>query len=236
MEVEVTSDISRSLALANNLVNGIESLVEDCSCGNAYIFNEFTSLEDLLDEEVEVGLSGCSNAVENLFELNDLIRYGLVRGVRVREGVLGVDYHMLYELAISTALENIIPYMKEISLKTAITGVEYMYIILKSGRALLLEGEANRVAIPAVSATLMIHTHSSICNPSANDLRTTLNLFFDGGLGSGITSPTCYYILFRVGPFTEGDYLTLKSLRKSKHGFELLRRRFVGSNVLLLLG
>lgn len=237
-EVELTSNTSRSLALANNLVNGIESLIEDCLCSNAYILNEFASLHDLIGEGVEVGLSGCSYTPDNLFELNDLVTNGLVRDVRVRTNTLGsgINYHVLYELALNTVLDSVIPYMMSISLKTAVTEIEYMYIVLRDGRALLLEGDFNKIVIPNVNATLTIHTHRHACLPSRNDLKSISDLFIQGGLGSGITSPTCYFAIFRTGYFTEDDYIMLRNLYEHKLTYELPSRKYLSSNILLLLG
>ncbi|MEM0360960.1 MAG: hypothetical protein QXY36_01215 [Sulfolobales archaeon] len=237
-EVELTSSTSRSLALANNLVNGIESLIEDCSCSDAYILNKFTSLYDLIDEYVEIGLSDCAYTPDNLFELNDLVTNGLVRDVRVRTNTLdsGVNYRVLYELALNTVLDNVIPYMRNVSLKTAVTEVEYMYIILRDGRALLLEGDFNKVVIPNVNATLTVHTHSLTCLPSRSDLKSISDLFVQGGLGSGITSPTCYFAIFRVGYFTEEEYAMLRNLYEYKPTYELPSRKYLGNNILILLG
>ncbi len=226
------------MALANNLLNGVESLIEDCSCSDAYISNEFTSLSELLGSELRVFLSQCLYEPDKLFELDDLIRYGLVNDVEVmvRESASGFNYRLLYEMAADLTLEKVIPFMREVSYKTSASGVEYMYVVLRDGSAELLEGEVGRIVIPSVRAALMIHTHDTVCIPSPNDLRTTTHILFDGGLGSGITSPTCYFLVFREGLLTEGDYLALKNLCKDECDLWERGKRYISDNIALFLG
>lgn len=236
MEVELTSNITRALALSNNLINGIESLIEDCLCSNAYIGNDFSSVEDLLDGEIEVMLSECNYEPDNLFELNELLRFNLVRGVHVSIGNSGTDFRKLYGLAAKLCSEKVIPYMRCVSMKTAATRIEYMYIILKNGRAELLEGDVDMVTIPHVDASLMLHTHGYGCIPSLSDLKTASHVFLDGGLGVGVVSPTCYFLIFRFGPFTEEDYIALKNIHKLNYNPILPGETYISTNLAILTG
>lgn len=236
MEIEITSETTKALALANNLVNGIESLVADCLCEDAYIISDISKLTELLGEELEIGLSRCHYEHDNLFELNNLLKFNLIRDIRIKAGNAGTSYRKLYELAAELCIEKVVPYMRSVSVRTAATRIEYMYLVLKNGVAELLEGEADRVAIPHVDACLMVHTHKFGCAPSSNDLKTASEVFFDGGLGVGIVSPTCYFLLLRFGPFTEEDYLSLKNLNSSGTSFLLPSRRYVSNNLVVLIG
>lgn len=236
LEIELTSDITKALALANNLINGVESLIEDCECHNAYISNEFMSLDELIDEEIEIRLSGCNYKPDNLFELKDLIRFKLIRDIRVESGDSGTEYRRLYELVAKLCIEKLVPYMRYVSMKTATTRIEYMYIVLKNGKAELLEGEIDKITIPHVDATIMLHTHSSGCIPSPNDLKTASGLLIDRGLGIGVISPTCYFLILRFGPFTEEDYLVLRNLCRPECEYVLPSRKYISKNLVVLIG
>lgn len=235
MEVEVTSNTSKALALANILVNGIESLIFDCSCSDAYIDVEFSSLEDLLGSDINVNLSDCEYRPDKYFELDDLVDYGLVNSVNVSLGSSGTNYKVLYDEAIKTTLKWAIPYMKLTSLKTRRSGIEYMLIVLRDGKAEVLEGEVDRVVIPEVNAVVTVHTHSTLCIPSTTDMKSLTNLLIDGGLGFGIVSPTCYLLIFRVGPFTEEDLITLKNLI-TPEDLIVYPRKYLSNDLIVITG
>lgn len=235
MEVELTSNTSKALALANILINGVESLIFDCNCSDAYIDVEFSSLEDLLGSDINVNLSGCEYRPDEYFELDDLIDYGLVSSVNVSLGSSGINYRVLYDEAIKTVLRWAIPYMRLESLKTKESGVEYMLVVLRDGRAEVLEGEVDRVVIPEVDAVVTVHTHSTLCTPSTTDMKSLTNLLINGGLGFGVVSPVCYLLIFRVGPFTEEDLITLKNLDIPEE-LTVSPRKYLSNDLVVITG
>ncbi len=212
---EVTSRTSRLLALINHLVNGIESLIMDCQCREGYLDIDLNDVEGLLGGEVPVYLNGCIYKPDKLFELRRLIDYGLVNNVLIRLGSVGIRYGVLYNIAFNIIDRDLITYIRDISLRASLTGIEYMYVVLDDGKAVLIEGDVDKVVIPKVNSVLSIHTHRYGCLPSPNDLKSLTELLFDGGLGAGIVSPECYLLIYRVGPFTEDDYIAIKNLRGS---------------------
>lgn len=237
-EVEVTSTTSKVVALINHLINGIEALMADCNCSEAYVVADLSNPLNLVGSDVTVYLDGCEYRPDTLFELSKLLDYGLLNGIEVREGSSGINYRILYEVVLDVILNNLITFMVSKALKTSLDGIEYMYLILFNGRALLLEGDVDRITIPKVSTSFTIHTHRYDCVPSVSDLKTAIEVLFDGGLGIGVVSPKCYSLILRVGPFTEDDYVTLNNLNKTlvRISSTSIGRRSLSENVVLIIG
>jgi len=89
--------------------------------------------------------------------------------------------------------------------------------------------------IPEVNAVVTVHTHSTLCIPSTTDMKSLTNLLIDGGLGFGIVSPTCYLLIFRVGPFTEEDLITLKNLI-TPEDLIVYPRKYLSNDLIVITG
>ncbi len=207
-EYEVTSRSTEVLALVNHLINGLESLMAEYGCRNLLV--EGDEVGPLLRTSVSICASECEEFPTEGFELELAKKYGLIRDYSFTTSCnRGISLRSLYGHVRRLAERELVSILKSYALRTAFEGVEYMLVVLQNGRALILEGEVNKVTIPLVKATASLHTHPRGCVPSPHDIRSSTHVFLDGGLVAGITSPQCSLLIFRSGPFTEEDYLGL---------------------------
>jgi len=219
----------------------VESVIADYECKEVGVDERVLNPEEVLGSEINIYVSGCREEVSKLFELSNLTSYGLVSDVVISNGFGGINYRNLYTISLNVLESKVIPIMRGYSLKTFKSGVEYMLIILKSGRALMLEGDVDRIRVPKVESVLTIHTHRRGCLPSPQDIKSTIEVLFDGGLGTAVTSLECYSVILRVGPFTEDDYITINELsgrlgkEVGKSVITLPMRKSLSSNLILVI-
>ncbi len=233
---EVTSSRTREIALLNLVINGVESIIAEYGCESVGV-----ELPEASGGKLMVYCSSCEEFPEEGFELDQVVEYGLVKEYEFVPGRGGRGLRELYrrvrELIAKEVTSTLAPY----ALKCALTEVEYMLVILQNGSAALLEGERDRVVIPNIKASLSAHTHPRGCTPSPHDLKSLINLLFEGGLGSAIISTECGLLVVRDGPFTEDDLLALSKLRDSLSGRDIeplkkaLREGRVGPNLMVAL-
>jgi len=233
---EVTSSRTKEIALLNLVINGAESVIAEYGC-------EFIGVElpETPGGKLIVYYSNCEELPDEGFELDQALKYGLIREYEFTLGKNGKKLRELYkrvrELIIKEVTSTLAPY----ALKCALTKVEYMLVILQNGSAALLEGERDKVVIPNIKASLSAHTHPKGCIPSPHDLKSLINLLFEGGLGSAIISTECGLLIVRDGLFTEDDLLALSKLRDSLSGRDVeplnkaLREGRVGPNLMIAL-
>ncbi len=239
-EIEVTSTWSLKLALYNHLINGLESVMAEYGCGSVSAV-----LPEIIEphgfSEVIICYSGCSEVPYEGFELDNITRYKLASDYVFKHCHEGWSLNELYSQALDLFLRNIPSFLRSYSIRTALEGIEYMLIVLQNGRAVLLEGEKNKVVIPSVKAVASAHTHPKNCIPSPHDIRSLTNILLEGGLGASIVSPNCILTIFRKGPFTEDDYLALvsfiKNLRKNSLNElgQLLARGILSKNLRIMM-
>lgn len=219
----------------------MESVIADYECKEVGVDERVFNPEEVLGSEINIYVSGCREEVSKLFELSNLTSYGLVSDVVISNGFGGINYRNLYTISLNVLENKVIPIMRRYSLKTFKSGVEYMLIILKSGRALMLEGDVDRIRVPKVESVLTIHTHRRGCLPSPQDIKSTIEVLFDGGLGTAVASLECYSAILRVGPFTEDDYITINELsgrlskEVGKSVITLPMRKSLSSNLILVI-
>jgi len=217
-EVEVTSTWSLRLALYNHLINGLESIIAEYECESISVV-----LPEVMQSKgfsnIVVCYGRCRETPYEGFEINNAVRYGLAEEYMFKHCYDGWSLNKLYSQSLNLFLRNVPSFLRSYSIRTALEGIEYMLVVLQNGRAVLLEGEKNKVVIPSVKAVVSAHTHPRNCIPSPHDIRSLTNILLEGGLGASIVSPNCVFTIFRKGPFTENDYLALASftrnLRKS---------------------
>ncbi len=204
-EFEVTSPWTIKLAIYNAVINGIESIIGEWGC---------KSLWAVIDEDkVTICYDYCDGIPDQGFELDDAVSNGIIKEYELRQCNMGKPLNELYVEAARMFIKNSMSMMNTYALRTRFDNIEYMLIILQNGRAALLQGEHNRVVIPQIRASATAHTHPRGCTPSPHDIRSLINLLFDGGLGSGIVSTDCSLYIMREGPYTENDLIALSKLR-----------------------
>ncbi|MCD6428407.1 MAG: hypothetical protein J7L12_02180 [Desulfurococcales archaeon] len=239
-EVEVTSTWSLKLALYNHLINGLESVIAEYECTDVSVVLP-ESYESQKLSELIVCYTGCSEAPYEGFELDNIVRYELADRYEFKQCYEGLRLSELYSQALDLYLRNVPSYLRSYSIRTALEGIEYMLVVLQNGRAVLLEGERNKIVIPSVKTVASAHTHPKNCIPSPHDIRSLTNILLDGGLGASIISPNCILTIFRNGPFTEDDYLALTSLIKNLRRNpidelgQLLARGVLGKNLRIMM-
>jgi len=233
---EVTSSRTKEIALLNLVINGVESIIAEYGCGFVGI-----ELPESPGGRLRIYYNKCEELPEEGFELDQAVEYGLIEEYEFTPGIRGRDPRELYRRARELIVKEVTSTLTPYALKCALTEVEFMLVILQNGLAALLEGERDRVVIPNVKASLSAHTHPRGCTPSPHDLKSLINLLFEGGLGSAIISTECGLLLVRDGPFTEDDLLALSKLRDSlsDRDVELLKKSLqqgrVGSNLVITL-
>ncbi len=235
---EVTSSRTRRIALLNLVINGFESIIGEYGC------RDLRALLPEVNGVLEIHYSGCEETPEEGFELDAAVEYGLIEDYRFSEsysGLEGLSISDLYREAAELVRKEVTSTLSPYALRCALTNVEYMLVILQNGSAAILEGERNKVSIPLTKASVTAHTHPRGCIPSPHDIRSLINLLFEGGLGSAIISTECGLLMIRKGPFTEDDLIALSKMRDSLSGKDLNELRnllssgVVGRNIMIKL-
>lgn len=219
-ELEVTSRRTRRIALLTLIINGIESIIGGYGCEGVRV--------RLLNNELTLCYSSCDERPNEGYELDEALDYGLLSGYTLSRCGEGVRLSRLYDEVADELIKTSTSILSSYSLRTKIEGTEYMLIIFRSGLALLLRGEKNKVVIPAVKAVASVHTHPYGCVPSPHDVRSLINDLLEGGIGGGIISTDCRLFILRSGPFTEEDYISISRFRKdlSSQDIEALKLKF----------
>jgi hypothetical protein len=199
------------LALMNLLINGAESLIAEYGCRR--IGYNLSKPEEIMQDELEVTYINCEEMPKDGFEIDYAVNVGLLKKYTFVNSAEGINYTQIYDWALRVFERDIMGYLKSYSFKTAMKSIEYMIIVLTNGNAVLLKGEVNKVVIPSVKASVTAHTHPHGCLPSPQDIRSLTHILLEGGLGGGISSPQCNFVIFRRGPFTEKDYESMIRFR-----------------------
>ncbi len=233
---EVTDSSSKALALLGLFVAGLEAVIAEYGCSLAGVS---AYPRDALGAVVRVHCVGGEGTIGQLFDFEEAVEAGLIEGVEASTEPPPVSLQALYSRVPREVGRYAAFTLSSYAARTAFEGIEYMVIVLRNGRAALLEGEVERVRIPYVRHVADAHTHPRWCFPSAPDVESLMNLLLDSGLGSAIVSPECTLVMARDGPFTEDDYLALAELRNSIRGrdYEPLKEAVsvgrVGKNVVM---
>ena len=204
-EIEITSRRSKKLALLCLVINGLESLVGGYGCTDIR-----ASIEG---SKIHICYRDCQEEIDNGYELDEAVDYGLISSYSINKCGEGLKLQTLYNRALDQLVRFTTSYLSTYALRTMVEGVEYMVLVLRNGRALLLRGTKNRVIIPGVKALVSAHTHPQGCIPSPHDIRSFINMLLEGGFGSGIISNECKLFIVRSGPFLEEDYVALSKFR-----------------------
>ena len=233
---EVTDSSSKALALLGLFVAGLEAVIAEYGCESAGVSSY---PREALGSSVTVHCFGGESLIDELFDFEEAVEAGLLEEVRVSREPPPIPLRTLYTRVPREVGRYASSVLASYVTRTAFEGIEYMVVVLRNGRAALLEGEVEKVRIPYVRHVADAHTHPRWCFPSAPDIESLMNLLLDSGLGSAIVSPECTLVMARDGPFTEDDYLALAELRNSVRGrdYDPLKKALatgrVGENVVI---
>ena len=212
---EVTDSSSKALALLGLFVAGLEAIIAEYGCSSAGVSSY---PREALGSVVKVHCVGGESPIDQLFDFEEAVEAGLIEGVEVSTEPPPISLQSLYSRVPKDVGRYASTTLSSYAARTAFEGIEYMVVVLRNGRAALLEGEVEKVRIPYIRHVADAHTHPRWCFPSAPDIESLMNLLLDSGLGSAIVSPECTLVMARDGPFTEEDYLALAELRNSIRG------------------
>jgi len=233
---EITDSSSRALALLGLFVAGLEAVIAEYGCSSAGVS---AYPREALGSVVRVHCVGGEGPMDQLFDFEEAVEAGLIEDAVPSREPPPVTLRALYARIPREVGRYASSALSSYASRTAFEGIEYMVVVLRNGRAALLEGEVEKVRIPYVRHVADAHTHPRWCFPSAPDIESLTNLLLDSGLGSAIVSPECTLVMARDGPFTEDDYLALAELRNSIRGRdyeplkEALSRGRAGENVVM---
>lgn len=233
---EITDSSSKALALLGLFVAGLEAVIAEYGCSSAGVS---AYPREALGSVVRVHCVGGEGPMDQLFDFEEAVEAGLIEDAVPSREPPPVTLRALYARIPREVGRYASSALSSYASRTAFEGIEYMVVVLRNGRAALLEGEVEKVRIPYVRHVADAHTHPRWCFPSAPDIESLTNLLLDSGLGSAIVSPECTLVMARDGPFTENDYLALAELRNSIRGRdyeplkEALSRGRAGENVVM---
>ncbi len=232
-EVEITSWRTKKIALLTLVINALESFAGGFGCKDLRY--------SIRESGVRICYSACEEEVDEGYELDDAVNYGLIKEYSIRKCNEGNKHRKIYEEASNLFIKAVTSYLSTYVARTQAIGIEYMFLVLRNGRGFILEGEKNRVVIPGIKSVASAHTHPEWCLPSPHDVRSWINLLLEGGFGAGIVSPKCRFFLVKTGPFTEEDYIEISRFRGklSSKDFkkidEALRAGKIGENLRIYL-
>ena len=218
---------SRYLAIVGRVIGVIEDYdVDPASVGVPSWLASGDALRRLGGGEVVVELSGL--APEGAADLAEEVA-GDVRLV-MRWGSHGpsVSAAALYEAAPLVVLRSDSSVLRELAARTTDTGIEFMVEYMDDGTAAFFEGERYSVRLPFIRSLAALHTHpEGACGLSKKDVDSAVQLLTEGGLFSGAVTETCAYVVYRLGPVLEDDYIAVKS-GKGWEGLRSVKTRVVG--------
>lgn len=234
--MEITDSSSKALTLLGLFVAGLEAVIAEYGCSLAGVS---AYPREALGSIVKVHCVGGEGPLDHLFDFEEAVEAGLIEGLETSREPPPVSLQSLYSRIPREVGGYAASTLSSYAARTALEGVEYMIVVLRNGRAALLEGEVEKVRIPYLRHVADAHTHPRWCFPSAPDIESLMNLLLDSGLGSGIVSPECTLVMARDGPFTEDDYIALAELRNRIRGgdYDALKEVIsvgrVGKNVVM---
>ena len=220
-----TTPGSRYLALVARVLY----LVEDSDVDPASVRVPAWLASDEALERASAGVVAVE--VRGLGRLGERLAEDVVSGVRVvvTEGVQepSTSAAALYEAAPLVTLRLDRRVLRELARRTSDTGVEYMVEYLDDGTAAFFEGERYAVRLPFISSLAALHTHpEGACGLSSKDVDSAIHLLTEGGLFSGAVTESCAYLIYRLGPVLEDDYMAIKA-RGSWEGLRSVKTRWV---------
>ncbi len=211
---EIVSDATIYAAAVFKLIEYIETTVAEY-----YDIDEVTVDDGDLDPD-NMARGGVAtirlyNVPEELTREIEIGDTGLTIRVEARGPAYGgVSYRTLFSIFPRTLLRLDRHRIRELSLQTSRSGIEYIILYTDRGIGLILEGEYLRVSIPFVKVAASIHTHpEGSCGLSRHDIQSGLDLLVEGGIMEAAATPSCAFVMRREGAVSEDDYVNVKLMR-----------------------
>lgn len=182
---------------------------------------EYSVQEELLDpswvlDRIDTGglvvkVSSRRASLRNIEEEASLAGRRLVIRLVPDQDLWGVSLASLYEVVPGNVLRADSIELKQLAFRTTRNGIEYIGLYLEDGRVAFFEGEFLRVSLPFVKAVGTVHTHpEGSCMLSLKDLESGLDLLVEGGLFEAVATPSCVFLMYRLGYVLEDDFFNLK--------------------------
>jgi|GEM_PF-752929 hypothetical protein len=171
------------------------------------------SLSFLLEEDnVDVFVSGAPWLEERRLEFKDI---GVsVRVVPSNTLLRGFKLRSIYEVLPKLVISLDLGMLRELSLITTRSGIEFIALYMEDGSLVVLEGDRHRVTIPSLEALAAVHTHpDGGCGLSEADVRTAAYALADLELFEAIVTPSCTFYIARIGFLGESDFEVLLNNR-----------------------
>lgn len=204
---EVDMSWIKKVAIMYYIERGLLELIEDFECPDARVRIEEGWRGDV------VRLCCCGSELEagaSIPSLGEAIDEGLIEKYYVESSCCeGLGIAEIQFESYSTIVKNFHDVLTPYVGLTHGSGVEYLFVVFKDGRGLVLEGEANKISVPLKNSLFIVHTHPGSCLPSPHDVRSIINLLLEGGFGGGVQGVGCYFLILRKGFFTEEDLMEI---------------------------
>jgi hypothetical protein len=204
---ERITERSRRAVSLYDAIEAIEYIVEELGCSEPHL----TSIEDLYRGVLEIRVIECSEGEQYESHLVKEIEGSIGKRVRIVKGSIGYGPGIedLYRELVGLVKRDIVDIVRPLAVETALRGgVEYISILLRDARWVILEGEKHRVRIPWIDNAIAVsHTHPpASCVPSRPDIESCIELLSSGGILCNIVSTGCLFTLYLEGPLGEDDY------------------------------
>lgn len=228
------SNVTKWVAAVGNLISALENIYELYGVKEIFIQEEFCSpffWEP--GENVNVYLNVGESKKEIVEYLKSVNTYGLYNiNVIYGEGYgKAVFWKELYHKVFQVFKDHIAYLLRSKASITSEKHVEYMLLIGGNGKAIILQGEVDKIVIPRVKSWLIAHTHPHPhCFFSAKDIASTRDLLSYQGLLSAVVTTGCLAVLYRIEDFTVEDYENLILIERSlvkgkvKNAIKILNR------------
>lgn len=204
---ERITERSRKAVSIYDAIEAIEYIVEELRCSEPHL----SSIEDLYRGVLEIRVMECSEDERYESQLVREIEGSMGMRVRIVKGSIGYGPGIedLYRELAGLVKRDILEIVRPLAIETALKGgVEYISILLRDARWVVLEGEKHRVRMPWIDNAIAVsHTHPPVgCVPSRPDIESCIELLSSGGVLCSIVSTGCLFTLYLEGPFGEDDY------------------------------
>jgi len=205
-QVVFENNSTRYIAYLSRLVNLVEDIVDDAYCSSTYIGG--LSLYDYSVPD-RVYLEPIDCVYDPVESLEVFSSQWEIDNVFIGRG--SIDYRELYRLVYNVYRSTLHYKMKEYSVKSSSLSREYYLAVLFNGKAFIVEGERDRVALPVIPHCVSAHTHpTNHPYPSKHDIESIINMMVNRGLLHAIETTSHTLYVYRVKPLCEEDIVKLR--------------------------
>ncbi|WFO74531.1 hypothetical protein J4526_05450 [Desulfurococcaceae archaeon MEX13E-LK6-19] len=214
-------NITKTIAFYSRLVNFIEDVIDDAYCTTVYI-NE---LDSNMPWTTEIVIEPINCKYDPYESVRIFSEEWSIDNVVIGRGIY--EYGKLYEIIARKYIESLHYTMKSYASRTLLTKREYYLAISFYGKAAIVEGDPERVRIPAVNQCFSAHTHPATrAFPSIQDMITIFSIMLNRGIGHAIETVGDTMLFYRTAPLTEDDIAILRKIEREHNAgraFELMK-------------